>query len=115
MGGELGGILAENIREYYRNAVDAEKKGQYNSAVTLFFKALSSLCDLHLLTQEGKMPSSHGERFRILKERYPEMYRLLDKDFPYYQDSYRARLDKETADMLKDDVEQLSEKTGIRM
>ncbi len=112
---ELKKVLGENTREYYRNALQAEERRQYNTAVTLFFKALSSLCDLYILTREGTMPSSHSERFRILRARYRDVYNLLDKDFPYYQDSYRARLDKEISDMLKDDAKKLCEKLGLRL
>lgn len=108
-------ILTKNAKEYYNNAIEAEKKRQYNSAVTLFFKALSSLCDLYILTKEGKMPSSHTERFRVLKQKYPEIYRIIDKDFPFYQDSYKARLDKEVSDMLKEDARKLFKILNIRM
>lgn len=111
----IGEILKENAKEYYYNAVRAEKLGQYNSAVTLFFKALSALCDLYILTKEGRTPSSHSERFRILKLKYFRIYRIIDKDFPYYQDSYKARLDKETSDMLKEDVKKLFSLLDIKV
>jgi len=103
----LNEVLTENAKEYYKNAIEAEKKREYNTAVTLFFKSISSLCDLYILTKEGKMPSSHTERFRILKLRHPKIYSIIDKDFPFYQDSYKTRLDKETSDMLKEDVRKL--------
>lgn len=112
---ELKEILIKNAKEYYNNAIEAEKKRQYNSAVTLFFKALSSLCDLYILTKEGKMPSSHTERFKILKSKYPQIYRIIDKDFPFYQDSYKARLNKEVSDMLKEDARKLFKILDIGM
>ena len=43
------------------------------------------------------MPSNHAERFRILQFRYPEIYKLIDKDFPFYQDSYKSKLNKENS------------------
>ena len=97
MNEELQKILKENSLEYYKNALEAEKRKEYNSAVTLFFKAISSLSDLFVLLKEGKMPSNHAERFRILQFRYPEIYRLIDKDFPFYQDSYKSKLNKENS------------------
>jgi len=112
---EIKNILIDNTKEYYKNALEAEKRGQYNSAVTLFFKALSALCDLYILTKENSIPSSHTERFRILETKYPAIYEILDKDFPFYQDSYRARLNKETSSMLKEDVRKLSKILGISL
>ncbi|MDI6737675.1 MAG: hypothetical protein QME12_04110 [Nanoarchaeota archaeon] len=105
MPSELKEILKENAREYYRNALQAEKKGEYNSAVTLFFKAISALCDLYILLKEGRAPSSHADRFRILESSHPS----------FYQDSYKARLNKETSEMLKDDAKRLFELLKIRM
>ncbi|MFH1065407.1 MAG: hypothetical protein V1734_02785 [Nanoarchaeota archaeon] len=112
---ELKEILEQNAREYYRNALQAEKREEYNSAVTLFFKAISALCDLYILSKEGKIPSSHADRFRILESNHPSVYKIIDKDFPFYQDSYKARLSKETSEMLKDDAKRLFELLKIRM
>ena len=109
----LKGILESNAREYYENGVAAESRRQFNTAVTLYFKALSCLCDLFILAREEITPSSHSQRFRILQLRYPRLYKMLDKDFPFYQDSYRARLDRETAEMLRDDVTELCHRLGI--
>ena len=115
MNEELQKILKENSLEYYKNALEAEKRKEYNSAVTLFFKAISSLSDLFVLLKEGKMPSNHIERFRILQFRYPEIYRLIDKDFPFYQDSYKSKLNKETSEMLKEDAKRLFKILNIKI
>ena len=112
---ELRTILEQNALEYYKNGLEAEKKREYNSAVTLFFKTIASLSDLFILVKEGKMPTNHTERFRILELKYPEIYRINDKDFPFYQDSYRLRLNKEVSEVLKRDAERLFELLNIRI
>ena len=73
---EFENILETNACEYYQNAIEAEKRRQYNSAVTLFFKAISALCDLYILRNEGRMPSNHSERFRILQLKYFKIYKI---------------------------------------
>jgi len=78
-----------------------------NSAVTLFFKAISAGVDLFILRKEGIVPSSHTNRFRIAQEKYPEIYDILDKDFPFYQDSYTQKMNKEAAEVLKEDAERI--------
>ena len=108
-------ILIENAKEYWRNALLAEQKKEFNTSVTLFFKALSALSDLYILRKEGQTPSSHTNRFRILEAKYLDIYNILDKDFPFYQDSYKSKLDKETSDVLKEDAKRLFEILGIEL
>lgn len=100
-------ILLENINEYFSEGLEAFKKKNYNTSTTLFFKAIATLCDLYILRKEGNVPSSHSNRFRILEEKYPKIYKIADRDFPFYQDSYTKRMDEETAQLLKEDVETL--------
>ncbi len=106
-------ILIENFQEYFNDGTGAFNKGKYNTATTLFFKAIATLCDLYILKKEGITPSSHSNRFRILEEKYPKIYRMADRDFPFYQDSYHKRMNKETAQLLKEDAETLRKILGI--
>ena len=97
-------ILRDNFDEYFHLALKVFDEQKYNSATTLFFKAIVALCDLFLLKGEGRVPSSHSDRFRTIEEKYPELYKILDSDFPFYQDSYTKKMDKESAGLLKDDI-----------
>ena len=108
-------ILMENIKEYWKNALCADRNKEYNTSVVLFFKTISALADIHILRKEGSIPSSHTDRFRILEKKYKEIYKILDKDFPFYQNSYRAKLDEETSEILKKDAKRLSEITGTEL
>ena len=104
---EKEGILTDNFNEYYQLGLRAFNEQKYNSATTLFFKAIVALCDLFLLKKEGKIPSSHSDRFRNIEEKYSELYKILDRDFPFYQDSYTKKMDKESAELLKDDIRKI--------
>jgi hypothetical protein len=106
-------ILIENFREYYESGLEDLKRGRFNSATTLFFKAIAALCDIYVLRKEGFVPSSHANRFRVLEEKHPEVYRLVDRDFPFYQDSYTKKMDEESAILLKEDAENLKRMLGI--
>lgn len=106
-------ILIENFNEYFNLGLEAFKQKKYNSATTLFFKAIAALSDLYILRKEGFVPSSHANRFRILEEKHPEIYKIADRDFPFYQDSYTKKLGKESAELLKEDVEKLKKILGI--
>lgn len=106
-GNEQEKALIENINEFYRNGKESEEKGDFNTSVTLYFKALAVLADLYILREEGKIPSSHSERFRILEEKYPEICQIIDKDFLDYQNSYRIKLGQENCKILREDAEKL--------
>ena len=106
-------VLRDNFDEYYQLGLRAFSESKYNSATTLFFKAIVALCDLFLLKKEGRIPSSHSDRFRTIEESYPEIYKILDRDFPFYQDSYTKKMDKESAELLKDDIEKIKKILNI--
>lgn len=106
-------ILIENFNEYFDLAEDAFRKGKYNSATTLFFKAIIALCDLYILEKEGFVPSSHSNRFRTLEQKFPNIYKIVDRDFPFYQHSYTKKVDKESAKLLREDAESIKKKIGI--
>jgi len=108
-------ILLSNISEYFNAALKHKQAKEYNSAVTLFFKAIAALGDLFLLRKERSIPNSHTKRFEILKNKYREIYLILDRDFPFYQDSYTNRMDNETAELLKNDAKELAKKLDLKL
>ena len=108
-------ILERTAKEYYQSANEELKKGRNNSAVVLYFKLLIALTDLYLLIKTGKTPSSHNERFLVTKEKFPEIYNLIDKDFPFYQDSYNILMSKEIAEVIKNDAEKIAKEIGFNL
>jgi len=106
-------ILIDNFNEYFNLGVQVYSESKFNSATTLFFKAIAALCDLYIFRKENITPSSHTHRFRILEEKYHEIYRIVDRDFPFYQESYTAKMDKETAKLLMEDARRLKKIVGI--
>lgn len=108
-------ILIKSGKEYFYSAEDEFKKERYNSSVVLYFKALVSFSDLYVFQKTGDTPSSHNDRFRITKEKFPEVYDFLDKDFPFYQSSYVQIMNKELAEVIKEDAKVMAEKTQVKL
>lgn len=108
-------ILIKAGKEYFYSGNDELNKGRYNSAVVLYFKALVSFSDLYILQKTGDTPSYHTNRFNISKEKFPEIYELLDKDFPFYQSSYVQIMSKELAEVIKSDAETVATKTKTKL
>ena len=102
-------ILTENYIEYCELAESSLKQKKFNSSVTLFFKAISAAADIFILKKVGFVPSSHTHRFRIAQEKFSELYDLLDKDFPFYQQSYTYKMTEEAAQILKEDAKRIKE------
>lgn len=108
-------ILEKNAKEYFSSGNEELIKRRYNSAVVLFFKCVIALADLYVLQETGEVPSSHNSRFRILQEKFPEIYNIVDKDFPFYQNSYIQSMTKELAEVIKDDAKVMAGKVKIRI
>ncbi len=108
-------ILEKTAKEYFEEGQLAFLRGKYNSSVVLFFKALVTFSDLYLLNQTGQTPSSHSSRFNIAKTKFPDIYDVLDKDFPFYQDSYGKIMSKELAEVIKEDAKVVAKKAGIEV
>jgi len=106
-------LLKQNINEFLEEAERTSKSGSFNTAATIYFKALAVIADLFILRQKGFIPKNHAERFRILEESYMEIYILLNRDFPIYQQSYRIKLTREHSEVLKKDVKQLVKLTNL--
>src|SRR3989338_10423153 len=104
-------ILIKTAKEYYYSGLDEFNKKRYNSAVVLFFKSLIAFVDLYIFQKTGNTPSSHTSRFRIAEENFPEIYDLLDRDFPFYQDSYVQIMTKELAEVIKNDAKIMARET----
>jgi hypothetical protein len=96
--------LRDNIKEYFDSAERDFSEKKFNVATTSYFKAICAGADLIIYLKTHEVPSSHTNRFKILKEKFPDIYDIVDRDFPFYQDSYTKKLDKESAEVLKKDA-----------
>jgi len=98
-------IIIKNFNEYMEMAEYAYSKKKYNSAVTLYYKALVELCDLELLNKLNKIGANHTERFQLLERHSPRLYPIASKMFRYYRDSYSKEISSIIAKMVKENVE----------
>lgn len=108
-------ILERTGREYFLSGEDELSKGRCNSAVVLFFKSMASFADFYLFNETGTAPSSHSDRFRMTQKKFSEVYDLLDKNFPHYQESYNKIMLKELAEAIKNDAKTMAEKAKINL
>lgn len=106
-------ILIKTAQEYFQSGKEEFSKKRYNSFVVLFFKSIIALADLHIFKKIGETPSSHNDRFKITKEQFSDIYNLIDKNFPFYQDSYNIMMTKELAEVMKEDAEKIAKQNEV--
>lgn len=98
-------LIKKNFEEYFEIALYSYGKGKYNSAVTLFYKALVELCDYELIKKLNIIGANHTERFKLLEKHSPELYSIASKMFKYYRDSYNNQISKNIAEVVRRNVE----------
>lgn len=98
-------IIIKNFNEYFETAEYCFGKEKFNSAVTLYYKALVELCDLELSRKLNKIGINHTERFNLLEAHSPIMYNIASKLFRFYRDSYNKEISKVIAEEVKKQVE----------
>lgn len=54
-------FLLENAKEYMKEAKQSKLNKSYNSAVTLYFKAIAVLSDLFILQKEGSQKTTQKD------------------------------------------------------
>lgn len=98
-------IIRRNFNEYVEIAEYSLNKKKFNSAVTLYYKALVELCDLELLKKIKRVGANHTERFQLLERASPELYSISSKMFKFYRDLYNKQISETIAKLVKENVE----------
>ena len=102
-------ILKASVLEELQGAQSEEKQGRYKNALILYSKALFSLCDYVIIKNNLKPPNDHKERFEILDQYFPFIYRTVKKVFRTYIDTYVKPTDQESCEGMKHALRELRE------
>jgi hypothetical protein len=105
--------LLKNIKMFLKSASAVYDLSDYTSATILYFKAFFVATDYISLETIGKSAKDHTERFRILEQNFPDLYKFLDSTFQIYQKTYSYTIDKKTCDMVRENVERIIKKYKI--
>lgn len=97
-------VIKKNLKEYLEIAEYSLSKKKFNTAVTLYYKALVEICDIELLEKVNKLGANHTERFKMLESVSPQLYRIASKLFRFYRDSYNKEISETVAKIMKEEV-----------
>ena len=101
--------LKANIKEFLASAEEDFNKGRYNAAISSYFKAMASICDLEIYRAKRILPKNHAERFLFLETSFNEVYKIISKLFKDYTKTYNLRLSKKDAFLFKENVKKIIE------
>ena len=102
----------EKAKRYFITGNFSERLGAFDVASTNYFKSLSAINDF-ILSNINLFPKDHNERFSLLKENFPRMYRLTSSLFLTYRKTYSKDISKEEMLMLKQRLKEAFKDAGI--
>ena len=76
----------------------------------MYFKALVGICDYIIKRDLNIEPENHSHRFYILKKHYPDLYRVEDRYFSFYRDTYQDRVRKREVEEIRNAVLRLADR-----
>src|SRR3989344_9337363 len=95
--------LIKKAQNYFNIGEYAESKNMLSESTTNYFKSLSAINDLMLL-KKNITAKNHFERFALLKEHIPILYKITDSLFLIYREAYSREIDNKDLLILKDKV-----------
>lgn len=105
--------LIQKAKNYYLLALFAETKGMHAEAVTNYFKALFALADLELYKRIEQLPKNHTERFALLQEHEPFLYKQLDSIFFIYRETYTKEVTQARVEFIRGKIDGIFDYTKI--
>ena len=99
--------LKANIKEFLESAERDFTESRYNSAISSYFKAIATLCDLNIYKLRRILPKNHSERFIFLKTSFNEVYIIISPLFTEYTKTYNLRLGKKDALLFRNNAKKI--------
>jgi hypothetical protein len=98
------------FNEFLEGALDEEEKGRYNSAISNYYKALTTICSLIIYRKNKKTANSHQEVDLFMSILFPEIRKNIDGLYKTYTSAYQTLKRKTDCAEIKNGI-----KTVIRM
>lgn len=106
--------LLQKAKDYFIVAVISEKIGKFDVACTNYFKSLAAINDF-VLSRKSLFPRDHNERFSMLKENEPLLYKTTSSLFLTYRRTYTKTIDRKETKLLKEKVKEAFEYANIQI
>lgn len=101
------------LNEFLDGAIDEEEKGRYNSAISNYYKALSTLCSLIIYRKNRKTANSHQEVDTFMSILFPDIRKNIDGLYRTYTGTYQTLKNKSDCEAIKNGIKTVVKLAGI--
>lgn len=101
------------FKEFLEGALNEEKKGRYNSAISNYYKALSTLCSLLIYRKNRKTANSHQEVDLFMSHLFPDIRKSVDGLYKTYTGTYQTLKNKTDCEEIKNGIKTVIKLAGI--
>jgi hypothetical protein len=101
------------FNEFLDGAFDEETKGRYNSAISNYYKALTTLCSLIIYRKNKKTSNSHQEVDMFMSILFPNIRKSIDGLYKTYTGAYQTLKKKEDCEEIKNGIKKVIRMAGI--
>lgn len=109
----MEGTYKKLFNEFLAGAIDEEIKGRYNSAISNYYKALSTLCSLIIYRRNRKTANSHQEVDMFMSILFPEIRKKIDGLYRTYTGTYQMIKTKADCEVIKNGIKTVIKLTGL--
>lgn len=95
------------FNEFLDGAIDEENKGRYNSAISNYYKALSTLCSLIIYRKNRKTAGSHQEVDLFMSILFPDIRKSIDGLYKTYTGTYQTLKKKSDCIEIKNGIKKV--------
>jgi hypothetical protein len=101
------------FNEFLDGALDEESKGRYNSAISNYYKALTTICSLIIYRKNKKTANSHQEVDMFMSILFPDIRKGIDGLYKTYTSAYQALKKKADCLEIKNGIKKVIGMAGI--
>ena len=101
------------FNEFLDGAINEESEGRYNSAISNYYKALTTLCSLIIYRKNRKTANSHQEVDMFMSILFPDIRKKIDGLYKTYTGAYQALKKKEDCGDIKNGIKTVIRLAGI--
>ena len=101
------------FNEFLDGAIDEERKGRYNSAISNYYKALSTLCSLIIYRKNRKTADSHQEVDLFMGVLFPDIRKSIGGLYKTYTGTYQTLKKKEDCAEIKNGIKTVAKMAGV--
>ena len=95
------------FEEFLDGAINEEVIGRYNSAISNYYKALTTLCSLLIYLRNRKTANSHQEVDLFMSVLFPDIRKNIDGLYKTYTSTYQILKTKKDCEEIKNGIKRV--------